>query len=177
MNVIFDIDGTLTVFDPEAGPDIWAAPGYARKVERLNNVVGACRMLIQRKTINGEKINVYICSQVVSMDFAVEDKKYMINDSKLDIPEENMIFVPYGQSKKKALEEAGIIISTGDVFVDDYTGNLIELRDIKGLIPIKLLNGINDTTHTWNGARVSAFSDPSEIVATILGLSFIARVA
>jgi 5'(3')-deoxyribonucleotidase len=177
MNIFFDMDGTLSVFNKEAGPDVWSAPGYARTLEKLNNVVGACKQLLKEKTINGEKINVYICSAVVSMAFAVEDKKYWLKEMGIDIPKENMIFVPYGQSKKKAIEEAGVTVRPGDVFLDDYTNNLVELTQIKGLIPIKLLNGINDTHKSWKGARVSAFSDASEITTTILGISLVSRAA
>lgn len=177
MNIFFDMDGTLSVFDKEAGPDVWSAPGYARTLEKLHNVVGACKKLLKEKYFNGEKINVYICSAIVSMDFAVEDKKYWLKEMGISIPNENMIFVPYGQSKKKAIEEAGIMIKPGDVFLDDYTNNLIELAQIKGLVPIKILNGINDTHGSWKGARISAFSDASEIATTILGISFVSRSA
>lgn len=177
MNIFFDMDGTLSVFNKEAGPDEWSAPGYARNLGKLNNVVEACKKLLKEKTFNGEKVNVYICSAVVSMDFAVEDKKYWLKETGLNIPKENMVFVPYGQSKKKAIEEAGIKVETGDIFLDDYTNNLVELTQIKGLIPIKLLNGINDTHRSWKGARVSAFSDASEITTTILGISLVSRAA
>lgn len=171
------MDGTLAVFNKNAGPDEWSAPGYARSLEKLHNVVGACKQLLKEKKFNGEDVNVYICSAVVSMDFAVEDKKYWLKEMGLDIPEENMIFVPFGQSKKKAIEKAGVKVNKGDMFLDDYTKNLEELSQIKGLVPVKVLNGINDTNRSWRGARVSAFSDPSEITATILGLSLVSRAA
>lgn len=177
MKVIFDWDGTLYEFVKDAKPEKWSAPGYARGLSELSNVTKAVRKMADKKSFDGEDIELYICTAVVSMDFAVKDKMFVAKRDKLGIPERNMVFVPYGNSKVDALKKAGVDIEPGDLFLDDYTNNLKELNNIPGLTPVKLLNGINDTHRSWKGARVSAFSTPSEIVDTLLGLSAIAKIA
>ncbi len=175
MKIILDWDGTMYEFIKDIGPDKWAAPGYPRTLNELSNVTNAVRMMAEKKSYNGEPIELYLCTAVVSMDFAVKDKKFVAKRDKLGIPEKNMVFVQYGESKVDALKAAGVEIEPGDLFLDDYTANLLELDNIPELTPVKLLNGINDTRKTWKGARVSAFSSPSEIVNTLMGRSMIAK--
>lgn len=177
MKIFFDMDGTLCEF-LKVGPDVWSKPGYSRKLPPLRNMVDAVRLLIA----SGEKPEIYICSAAVSMDFAVEDKKYWLKQNKIDIPEENMLFVPYGCSKKEAIEkfmeEKGKKIEGGDLFIDDYTANLIDVGRISAITPIKILNGINDTNRTFKGMRISAFSSAVDIAMMLLGVSqFLSKVA
>ena len=176
MKIFFDMDGTLSEFQ-SVGPDEWSAPGYARNLNPILSVVTALKRFIAVPNYLGEKVEVFICSAVVSMDFAVEDKIYWLKENGIDIPRENLIFVPYGQSKAEAIKAAGIEIEPGDIFLDDYTKNLIELRSIKNLTPVKLLNGINDTKKTWTLDRVSAFSCPMVIQRQLIGISKMAKLA
>lgn len=172
MKIFFDMDGTLSVFRTGIGPDIWSAPGYARTLDPLVNVKDAVKFFLQQPNAYGEEVEVYICSAVVSMTYAVEDKKVWLKEQGLDIPEDNLVFVPYGMSKAKALENAGIDINVGDLFVDDYTKNLCDILDtIPNITPIKLLNGINDTNKSWQYERISAFSSPMTICNSLVAIS------
>ena len=175
MKLFFDMDGTLSVFNKDAGPDKWAAPGYARGLDALDNVVRSVRFMLKNPTYYGEEVEIYILSAVVSMDFAVKDKKYWLKEKEIFIPESRLIFVPYGSSKSKALEDAGIETESSDLFIDDFTKNLYEMQNNSNLTPVKLINGINDTHHSWQGARVSAFSSPKAIVDTLMGISWVNR--
>lgn len=177
MKIFFDMDGTLSEFQ-SVGPDIWSSPGYARTLSPLENVVEAVKCMLETPDFFGNPVEVYICSAVVSMDFAVADKKAWLKDMEIDIPEQNLIFVPYGQSKAEAIKAAGIETSAEDLFIDDYTKNLIEIHRAEGLkiTPIKLLNGINDTNKSWDGPRVSAFSCPSDIITTLYGISSVNKI-
>ena len=175
MKIFFDMDGTLSEFKL-VGPSEWAAPGYARGLNPILSVVTALKRFIAIPTYFGEKVEVFICSAVVSMDFAVEDKIYWLKEQGINLPKENLIFVPYGKSKAEALAERGITIESGDLFLDDYTKNLIDLRKIDNLTPVKLLNGINDTNKTWGFDRVSAFSCPATIQKQLMGISRMAKM-
>ena len=174
---VFDMDGTLSVFNKDAGPDIWSAPGYARNLAPITNMVRAVKLLINNPEYYGDRPEVYILSAVVSMDFAVEDKKMWLKTMGINIPEKNLIFVPYGTSKADALAERGIEVDPdgSDVFIDDYTKNLIDMQMNSDLTPVKVLNGINDTHKTWQGARISADSSPRTIADTLVGIGWVSR--
>ena len=174
MKIFFDMDGTLSVFNKDAGPDVWSAPGYALTLDPLGNMVRAVKLMLERPNYYVEKVELFICSAVVSMDYAVKDKKSWLKDKGIDIPEENLIFVPYGQSKAEAIKNAGIEIREGDLFVDDYTKNLKEIHRDTNLTAVKVLNGINDTNKSWDGERISAFSSPAVIYRQLAGISMMA---
>ena len=176
MKIFFDMDGTLSEFQ-KVGPDKWSAPGYARTLKPLANVVEAVSLL---PILAPSEVELYICSAVVALDYAVQDKMFWCKAKGVNIKEENMIFVPYGQPKKdylkKFLKRRGKKIEKGDIFLDDYTKNLEELAEVKNLLPVKLLNGINDTNRSFKGARVSAFSSGETIAKTLLGLSMAEKI-
>lgn len=113
------------------------------------------------------------------MDFAVKDKIAWLKAQGTNIPEENMVFVPYGQSKKEFLEEYlltnMINVNETDIFIDDYTKNLEEFEEAF-ITPVKVLNGINDTHKSWKGARISAFSSPETIIKSLVGISKVAEM-
>ncbi len=177
MKLFFDMDGTLSVFNKDAGPDKWAAPGYARTLEPLDNVARTVRFLLRDPKHYGEEVEIYILSAVVSMDFAVEDKKAWLESKDIYIPNSRQIYVPYGQSKAQAIKDAGVVIDEdgSDLFIDDYTKNLFDMMEHSSLTPVKMLNGINDTHKTWAGPRVSAFSSPRAIAETLVGISWTKR--
>jgi len=177
MKIFFDMDGTLSEFDKTAGPDKWSAPGYARTLKPLENVVGAVKAFIRNQKYFSEKVEVFICSAVVSMDYAVEDKIAWLKEQGIDIPRENMIFVPYGRSKAKAILDSGITIEDGDLFVDDYTKNLQEVHYNTKLVAVKLLNGINDTNKSWKFDRISAFSCPASIQRQLIGIGLLSKAS
>ncbi len=174
MKIFFDFDGTLAEFRKDAGPDEWAAPGYARKLRRISSsLLCAIDKLARTCDLRGEKIELYLLSAVVSMDYAVEDKKWWIRHEQVPIPEENMIFVQYGQSKAQVIRDRGIEINEGDLFIDDYTKNLEDMCEL--MTCVKMLNGINDTHGSWDGSRISAFSSAKTIVNDLMGISYAAK--
>lgn len=174
MKIFFDMDGTLSEFQTGVGPDVWSAPGYATTLKPSGNMVEAVKKMLDMKCFCDMPLEIYILSAVVSMDFAVKDKITWLRAQGLDIPEENMVFVPYGQSKKAFLENYlltnMINVNETDLFIDDFTKNLEEFEE-SFITPVKVLNGINDTNKSWKGARVSAFSSPETIIKSLVGIS------
>ncbi len=178
MKIFLDHDGTLAEFQL-VGPSVWSKAGYSRGLAPLGNMIPAVKLMLENPLpimgLMDESIDIYILSATVSDD-AIADKKWWYEDQGLDIPEDHMIFVPYGKSKKEALLNAGVDIEPGDIFVDDYTKNLIEVDGFNGITAVKLMNGINDTHKTWNGQRISAFSSPSEIIKALVGISLVQKM-
>jgi hypothetical protein len=173
MKIFWDFDGTLYEFRQGIGPDIYAQEGYSRGLNPVSeSIVPALSMLSKMTDLNGEKVEHYLLSAVMNMDYVVSDKKWAIKHDNFPIPEENMIFVSYGHSKAEAIKAAGVSINKGDLFVDDYTTNLFDMDGT--MTCVKMLNGINDTRKTWTGSRISAFSSPQTIVRDLLGISYMA---
>lgn len=175
MKIFFDFDGTLYEF-LKVGPDKWMKAGYAKTLNLISESIAPALFTLSTmpNDLSGEKIELYLLSAVVS-DQAIEDKKWRINEDALPIPTENMIFVPYGKSKAQAIKDKGIEVNKGDLFVDDYTPNLIDMDSL--LTCVKMLNGINDTHRTWKGSRISAFASPITIVRDLLAISYADKVA
>jgi len=171
MKIFWDFDGTLYEFIKGIGPDVYAQEGYSRGLNPVSpSIVPALNALANTTDLNGEKVEHYLLSAVMNMSYVVEDKKWAIQHDGFPIKEENMIFVPYGGSKAEAIKTAGIEIRKGDLFIDDYTPNLIDMSQL--MTCVKMLNGINDTTGTWRGSRISAFSSPMTIVRDLLAISY-----
>lgn len=175
MKIFWDFDGTLYEFRQGIGPDEYAQKGYSRGLNVVSgSIVETLKLLAESTDMQGEKVEHYLLSAVMNMDYVVEDKKWAINYDGFPIPEQNMIFVQYGQSKAEALRKAGIEISKGDLFVDDYTKNL---EDMKGTMTcVKMLNGINDTHGSWKGSRISAFESADSIVRDLIGISYMSTI-
>ena len=163
---VFDMDGTLNVFEP-IGPDELAKPGFMKNRQPFDNMLDAARILHE----DGHEI--WIASAVMPYEHVISDKNYWLDQHMPYIPKERRIFIPYGQSKYDALHT---FMQESDVFVDDYSDNLHGLvrRFTPGSswICVKCINGINDTNHSWNGARISVWTKGQIIADTLKGLSY-----
>lgn len=170
MNRLFiDMDGTVAKWE-NCGIDEVAQKGYFANREPMQNMVNAIEHL-------GKWFELVIVSAVFNDDHSVEDKKEWLRKEMPFLNTEDAVFVPYGVNKyeylRKRLSDRGQKFHRGDVFLDDYTKNLIDIKDSGDdrIIPIKVLNGINDTNKTWKGFRLSSESDPETIACTVLALS------
>lgn len=157
--IFFDMDGTLNQWESWRSLDEVSAPEYNRYLTPQENVINAAKLLSGR-------FETWIASAVFPYEFIIPDKNYWNDNCVSFIPKEHRIYIPYGTNKSDYLKQ---VANPGDVLVDDYTQNLMDAESI-GMIGVKCLNGINDTHHSWKGARISIYSDPASIAAAITGL-------
>ena len=154
------MDGTLAQWESWRSLDEVSAPTYNRYLTPQANIVGAAKLLTGLYEI-------WIASAVFPYEYVIPDKDFWNDKCVSFIPKEHRIYIPYGTNKSEYLSH---VARPGDILVDDYTPNLLDAKSI-GMIGVKCLNGINDTHHSWKGARISIYSDPASIAASIIGLS------
>lgn len=157
---VFDMDGTLNVFEKDTHMDEVAAPGYFQKRRPIASMIEAARILHEWG------YPVYTLSAVFPFPHSVPDKNIWLDMYLPFVPQERRLYVEYGQSKGKVLAK---IDAEDVVMVDDYTANLLEIsRTSPNVTCFKAVTDINDTHHTWRGPRISVFSGPGVIANTLL---------
>ncbi len=168
-NIYVDMDGTVAEWNTAASIDEVSTPGYFKERIPMENVIAALEKL-------SKKFNLVICSAALQDDHSVNDKKAWLKRYMPFINTKDAIFVPYGTSKYaclvKEMEMRGQEINDGDLFLDDFTKNLLDMRESSSgkIIPVKVCNGINDTNRTWDGFRVSSASNPEILARSIIGI-------
>ena len=146
--VVVDMDGTVAVWNKNATTRDLLTPGYFFGLQPMENVTEALYLL------HNKGYEIIICSASLN-ERCSEDKKMWLSVNMPFVKPENQLFVEYGESKGERLKELGL--ESGDIFLDDYTLNLEDVRKtVPGVIPVKLLNGINDTHRSWKGMRVDS---------------------
>ena len=168
--VFFDMDGVLNVWEANTHMDIVAAPGYMRTRKPIESMVKASELLSKAG------FEVWIASAVLPYEHSIPDKKFWIREHCPWFTEDRQVFIPYGTDKAKSLRN---LVDHGDVFLDDYTANLRDLQNTFGkqMECVKVLNGINDTNHSWKGKRISIYSDAQHIAESIADMSARKEVA
>lgn len=166
--IFFDMDGVLNVWELGTHIDVVSEPGYMRFRDPIRPMLSASRLLAEAG------YEVWVASAVLPYEHTIPDKKYWIRENCPWFTEDHQIFIPYGTNKAKYLLD---YVEAGDVFLDDYTQNLIDLHSAfrDKLECIKVLNGINDTRHSWNGKRISIYSDAESIAESIAAISLLKR--
>ena len=163
FNIMTDGDGTLVVFDKTKGLDEISAPGYYRGLPILGNISKALEYC-------SEYSDIYLVSAVMPYPHVIPDKDYCYENIVPFIRSDRRVYTEYGRPKAEQID-GRINILPGDVFLDDYTPNLIEMSSAHPEITcIKVMNGINGTKGTWDGPRLYAFSSIKSIANTIIGL-------
>lgn len=95
-------------------------------------------------------------SSVFNDDHSISEKKEWLAKYLPEIPEENQIFVPYGESKSDYILDK----SSEDVLLDDFTKNLNEWHRKA----VKIYNGINGTKGTWKGYSIHSNMVPDKLL-------------
>lgn len=162
--IFFDMDGVLNIWETGAHMDVVTAPGYMRTRKPIQSMIEASERL------SDAGFEVWIASAVLPYPHSVPDKKFWISNHCPWFADDRQIFIPYGTDKSRSIHG---LIQNGDVFLDDYTANLRELNRTFGerLECVKVLNGINDTHHSWKGKRISVYSDAQNIAESIAAIA------
>lgn len=157
-NIYFDMDGTLCEFKSVDTLETLYEPGYFLNLKPHENMLEAVKIMAASKDYE-----VHILSAVLSdSPYALREKNAWLDYYLPQIPAENRVFSECAKSKQEFINHE---LSEDDCLIDDYTKNLNEW--IPPGSGIKFLNGINDTHHSFTGARVDYRMPPQGIVNVI----------
>ena len=110
-------------------------------------------------------VNVYILSACVNSPYCEQEKTEWLLKNMPNINPKNFIFTKVGESK---LVKVGKTIENYEqcinILLDDYTENLKDWQQCVNCIGIKFLNGMNDTTKSWQGAKIKTFKQLEQIL-------------
>ena len=141
-----DMDGTLAIWQEVEFFEQLYEKGYYENLQPQQSVLDSVKKIAQL-----DDYEVYILSAYLNdSQYALKEKQIWIDKHLPEISKENRIFVPYGAEKSKFISGG---VKEHDYLLDDYTVNLLDF-DRQGGNAIKLLNGINHTKGTWEGAMV-----------------------
>ncbi len=168
MSKLFvDFDGTLAEFK-YVGADVYSAPGYSLTLAPHKNVVAAIRYIIRHNLME-----VFLASAVMPFEHCTKDKDTWMDEILPEVDREHRIYMPIGTNKADYIQA-----SKGDVFLDDWNGNLKQLYATCAAVePVKLVNAVNDNRKSWKGSRVYYNSDFQSIALTLYGLSLANKAA
>lgn len=180
---IFDGDGTLLEFRPDARPEQWMAPGYALTLSPISSMVGLLKEL-------NKTADVFIISKCVSGQAGLDKTEAfrrlgIVERERPEEPVTRFFYPIYGQEKKvdcvrKIKKAYGYMPDDRMIFLDDHSPELWEMdREsfndpfLPIIIPVKVENGLvtdhsSDPGHRrWNGFRISTATRP-ELNAVLL---------
>ena len=167
FNIYLDLDGTCNRFE-YVGPDVYSDPDYYRNRPVQKQFVDGLKKLSEQKNYT-----FYVVSSKLQGNGFKEAKDDWSEKHLPFVKSENRIYVDYGESKlegiRKHLSSQGKSISKG-IMLDDYTKNLWEFNGTE-ILPVKVLNGINDTHRSWTGLRMPAYGEPESISYTLDAIS------
>lgn len=111
-------------------------------------------------------VNVYILSACVNSPYCEQEKTEWLLKNMPNINPKNFIFTKVGESKaQKIALSVDNIENYINILLDDYTKNLEDwCCKSNNMVGIKFLNGINDTTKSWQGYKVKTFNQLVEIL-------------
>lgn len=161
---IFDLDGTLAVWNPitpETEEDILTAvdrilysPKYYRNLKPYPLMVDFVKRLY---TLLDGRIYIascYLPDKGESTPYM--DKREWVKEYLPFIPEENIILIPDGVNKSEwVANHLKREINKNDILFDDYHKNLTEWKEAGGF-PVKVLNKVNSTYSLPGIYRISA---------------------
>ncbi len=154
MNIVVprlfvDMDGTMAEYRRITALEELYERGYFSGLRPQENVVAAIRQLARSSSV-----------QV----YALDEKNAWLDRYLPELGQEQRIFVPCGESKALYISS---YLCPEDILLDDYTVNLEDWR-MHGGTGIKLLNGINHTRRSWDGARLSMTRPPGQLADALL---------
>jgi 5'(3')-deoxyribonucleotidase len=162
INLFVDMDGTIAKFYYKKNClEKMYEQGYFAKLP-FYSMATKLNDFAEKDTC----VNIYILSACIDSEYCEQEKvewllKYMPN-----ISPTNFIFTKVGESKVlKAKDKVDNFGECVNILLDDYTLNLTLWQAYSPLcMGIKFINGMNDTTKLWQGARVKTFNQLETIL-------------
>lgn len=159
QRLFVDMDGTLAVFKPCRHLETLYERGYFESLMPLENVLDAVRIHAQE-----DNFDIYVLSAYLGdSPYALTEKNRWLDTYLPEIDKDHRIFCECGQDKSIYIPGG---VRENDCLLDDYSVNLFQWKRAGGR-GIKLMNGINGTKGTWQGARVDSGLSPEVVAAEI----------
>ena len=155
INLFVDMDGTIAKFYYKKNClEKMYEQGYFE-----NLPLYAMAKAIDNFASKDTCVDVYILSACIKSDYCEQEKVAWLLKNMPNINPQNFIFTQVGESKvlkaKSKVENFGESIN---ILLDDYTLNLKLWQAYNPLcMGVKFLNGMNDTTKSWQGVKVKTF--------------------
>lgn len=114
-------------------------------------------------------VEVYILSACIKSDYCESEKVEWLLKNMPSIKPENIILCKVGENKVlKAKASVSNFNESVNILLDDYTLNLLRWEDENpNCMGVKFLNGINNTTKSWVGARIKTFNQLENIIQKV----------
>lgn len=163
INLFVDMDGTLAKFYYKKDYlEKMYEKGYFENLPlyAMANKIDAFAQL-------DSCVNVYILSACINSPYCEQEKVAWLLKNMPNINPKNFLFTKVGESKaQKIALSVDNIENHINILLDDYTLNLElwENNDHKNMIGIKFLNGMNDTTKSWQGYKIKTFKQLEKII-------------
>jgi 5'(3')-deoxyribonucleotidase len=111
-------------------------------------------------------VNVYILSACIDSEYCEQEKIVWLLQNMPNINPKNFLFTKIGESKvQKIISNMEIDnVNCLNILLDDYTLNLEQWETNNNCVGIKFLNGINDTTKSWQGLKIKTFGQLTELL-------------
>lgn len=149
--LFLDMDGTIAMFNSKrnALERFDKEKGFFSSLKPFVNV-----NVINEMIINNNNVEIFIISASPNEQADI-DKLTWLNTYLPNLSKENICFCRLGQNKAKVIkEQLNIDIDNNCYLLDDYTKNLIEWNNSKG-IGIKRLTSLADNSRKlWKGLSI-----------------------
>jgi 5'(3')-deoxyribonucleotidase len=161
INLFCDMDGTLAKFYYKKNClEKMYEQGYFENLP-LYSMAKHINELAKQDTC----VNVYILSACINSPYCEQEKVAWLLKNMPNLNPHNFIFTKVGESKVvKVSKTIPNFQEDINILLDDYTANLNDWQQCENCIGIKFLNGINDTTKSWEGKRAKTYLQLMEYI-------------
>lgn len=148
--LFLDMDGTLAKFNSKKN----ALERFDKEKDFFTNLKPFVNIDIINQLVENNVVEIFIISASPNQQ-ADNDKLKWINTYLPKVKEQNICFCRLGQNKAKVIKDKlNIDIDNNCYLLDDYTKNLIEWNNCKG-IGIKRLTSLADNSRKiWKGLSI-----------------------